>query len=247
MFPVTAVMKRGSDELLAHSPMVTNGTSGMSPTQTEASNEAKKVKLDAVSKPSRVVHFRGVPQDATEGEIVKLGLPFGRMTNLVLAKKKNQALLELAEVGTAQHMVNYYMERPPQIRGRTVYAQFSNHEQLKTETSVQNAGAQAALQAAQHLVCNSEEPKTVLRIIVEHMLYPVTIDVLKQIFSRYGQVLKIVTFSKNNTFQALVQYSDPIAAQTAKVSLNGQNIYNGCYATHRLLQITSSQRQIQQR
>ena len=42
-----------------------------------------------------------------------------------------------------------------------------------------------------------DEARTVLRVIVENMLYPVSIDVLKQIFSRFGQVLKIVTFSKN--------------------------------------------------
>lgn len=42
------------------------------------------------NKPSRVVHIRGVPNDATEGEVVQLGLPFGRMTNMVLARKKNQ-------------------------------------------------------------------------------------------------------------------------------------------------------------
>ena len=45
----------------------------------------------------------------------------------------------------------------------------------------QNAGAQAALQAANQLMTNMEEPKTVLRVIIEHMLYPVTIDVIKQV------------------------------------------------------------------
>ena len=45
----------------------------------------------------------------------------------------------------------------------------------------QNQGAQAALQAAQQLMGSVEDPKTVLRVIVEHMLYPVTIDVLKQV------------------------------------------------------------------
>ena len=45
---------------------------------------------------------------------------------------------------------------------------------------------------------NMDEARTVLRVIVENMLYPVTIDVLKQIFSRFGQVLKIVTFNKNS-------------------------------------------------
>ena len=45
----------------------------------------------------------------------------------------------------------------------------------------QNAGAQAALQAASQLMSNMEEPKTVLRVIIEHLLYPVTIDVIKQV------------------------------------------------------------------
>ena len=47
------------------------------------------MKLDS-PKASRVIHFRGVPADATESEIVQLGIPFGKMTNLVLARKKNQ-------------------------------------------------------------------------------------------------------------------------------------------------------------
>lgn len=42
------------------------------------------------AKPSRVLHIRGVPNDCTEGEVIHLGLPFGRMTNLVIARKKNQ-------------------------------------------------------------------------------------------------------------------------------------------------------------
>ncbi len=60
------------------------------------------------------------------------------------------------------------------------------------------------------------------------MVYPVTLDVMFQIFSRVGKVLKIVTFTKNNTFQALIQYPDVITAQAAKLSLDGQNIYNAC-------------------
>ncbi|KAL1116464.1 hypothetical protein AAG570_004937, partial [Ranatra chinensis] len=51
---------------------------------------------------------------------------------------------------------------------------------------------------------------------------------LFQIFSRYGKVLKIVTFTKNNSFQVLVQYPDVLSAQSAKLSLDGQNIYNSC-------------------
>lgn len=43
-------------------------------------------------------------------------------------------------------------------------------------------------------------PNTVLRVIIEHMLYPIVLDVLYSIFQRYGKVLKIVTFTKNSKF-----------------------------------------------
>ncbi|KAK2120155.1 Polypyrimidine tract-binding protein 3 [Saguinus oedipus] len=51
---------------------------------------------------------------------------------------------------------------------------------------------------------------------------------LMQIFSKFGTVLKIITFTKNNQFQALLQYADPVNAHYAKMALDGQNIYNAC-------------------
>ncbi|NWI70897.1 PTBP1 protein, partial [Todus mexicanus] len=53
-------------------------------------------------------------------------------------------------------------------------------------------------------------------------------NIILQIFSKFGTVLKIITFTKNNQFQALLQCADPVSAQHAKLSLDGQNIYNGC-------------------
>lgn len=38
-----------------------------------------------------------------------------------------------------------------------------------------------------------------------------------QIFSKFGTVLKIITFTKNNQFQALIQYADAMTAQHAKL------------------------------
>ncbi len=48
-----------------------------------------------LGRPSRVVHLRNVPSDATEQEILSIGMPFGAMTNLVLAKKKNQVRTDI--------------------------------------------------------------------------------------------------------------------------------------------------------
>lgn len=42
-------------------------------------------------------------------------------------------------------------------------------------------------------------------------------DLPPQIFSKFGTVLKIITFTKNNQFQALIQYADGMTAQHAKL------------------------------
>ncbi|PVD22644.1 hypothetical protein C0Q70_15899 [Pomacea canaliculata] len=223
---------RGSEELMSHGAMVTNGT-GLSPQLQGEMNDAKKVKLDSgANPPSRVVHIRSLPHEAAETDIVQLGMPFGKMTNVLVLKQKNQAFLEFQDESAAINMVSYYQTNPAQVRLKPCYVQFSNHKELKTDAShsFQNANAQAALQAAQAVMVsgNADEQTTILRVIVDNVLYPVTLEVLHQLFSRFGKVLKIITFTKNNTFQALIQFSDPISATTAKASLDGQNIYNGC-------------------
>jgi len=223
-----------------HSPhSLNNGMNGGALTVPLDNNnqDAKRLKMEQNGvkvAPSKVIHIRNIPNDVTEAEIIHLGIPFGRVTNVLVLKGKNQAFLEMEEEPSAVAMVNYFTNCVAQLRERSVYVQFSNHTALKTDQTHSNAtaSAQAALQAAQALAGAGEKqsggPNTVLRVIVEHMVYPVTLDVIFQIFSRVGKVMKIVTFTKNNTFQALIQYPDVITAQAAKLSLDGQNIYNNC-------------------
>ncbi|KAK0394175.1 hypothetical protein QR680_000603 [Steinernema hermaphroditum] len=73
-----------------------------------------------------------------------------------------------------------------------------------------------------------QQPNAVLRVIIENMICPVTLDLLHSIFSRFGKVLRIITFNKNNTFQALIQLSEANAAQHARDTLNGHQVYSGC-------------------
>uniref|UniRef100_A0A3Q3A982 Polypyrimidine tract binding protein 2b n=1 Tax=Kryptolebias marmoratus TaxID=37003 RepID=A0A3Q3A982_KRYMA len=201
-------------------------------------SESKKQRLDE-SPPSRVLHIRKLPNEVTETEVIALGLPFGKVTNILMLKGKNQAFLELGTEEAAITMVNYYTAVTPQVRNSPVFIQYSNHKELKTDSAL-NQRAQAVLQAVSAVQDGSSPssdqgvlelappPSPVLRIIIDNMFYPVTLDVLQQIFSKFGTVMKIITFTKNNQFQALLQFSDPVNAQQAKLSLDGQNIYNSC-------------------
>ncbi|XP_069818488.1 polypyrimidine tract-binding protein 1 isoform X4 [Dendropsophus ebraccatus] len=161
-----------------------------------------------------------------------------------MLKGKNQAFIEMNTEEAANTMVNYFATVTPVLRSQPIYIQFSNHKELKTDNSPNQARAQAALQAVNSVQSTSiglsaatttvdagmaiSGQSPVLRIIVENLFYPVTLDVLHQIFTKFGTVLKIITFTKNNQFQALLQYADPVSAQHAKLSLDGQNIYNAC-------------------
>jgi len=101
----------------------------------------------------KVVHIRNIPNEVTEAEIIHLGIPFGRVTNVLVLKGKNQAFLEMEEESAAVAMVNYFTNCVAQLRDRSVYVQFSTHTALKTDQTHSNASAsaQAALQAAQAL------------------------------------------------------------------------------------------------
>uniref|UniRef100_A0A4W4FE56 Polypyrimidine tract binding protein 3 n=1 Tax=Electrophorus electricus TaxID=8005 RepID=A0A4W4FE56_ELEEL len=230
---VRACVREGCDVALDTGPCQTDLTNG---------NESKKYKGDASpSGTSRVIHVRKVPLEVSEAEVISLGLPFGKVTNLLMLKGKNQAFIEMASEEAAITMVNYYTTATPHVRNQPVYIQYSNHRELKTDNLPNHGRTQAALQAVNavhsgnmtHSASASDSSmmpgqNPVLRIIVENLFYPVSLEVLHQIFSKFGTVLKIITFTKNNQFQALLQYADSLNAHHAKVTLDGQNIYNAC-------------------
>jgi polypyrimidine tract-binding protein 2 len=72
------------------------------------------------------------------------------------------------------------------------------------------------------------QPNRILLVTIHHVLYPITVDVLFQVFSPHGSVEKIVTFQKSAGFQALIQYQSQQSAITARTALQGRNIYDGC-------------------
>lgn len=75
-------------------------------------------------------------------------------------------------------------------------------------------------------------PGTILMATVSKINYDVTADVLQQVFQKFGNVEKIITFWKNNEFKALIQMESPDQASAAQSALDGRDIYTGCNTLH---------------
>ncbi|XP_027363558.1 polypyrimidine tract-binding protein homolog 3-like isoform X2 [Abrus precatorius] len=166
-----------------------------------------------MTEPSKVIHVRNVGHEISENDLLQLFQPFGVITKLVMLRAKNQALLQMQDVPSAVNALQFYANIQPSIRGRNVYVQFSSHQELTTMDQSQGRG---------------DEPNRILLVTIHHMLYPITVDVLYQVFSPHGSVEKIVTFQKSAGFQALIQYQSHQSAVIARSTLQGRNIYDGC-------------------
>ncbi|KAL6581455.1 hypothetical protein OROMI_007378 [Orobanche minor] len=162
--------------------------------------------------PSKVLHLRNLPWECTEEELIELGKPFGKVVNTKcnVGANRNQAFIEFTELNQAIAMISYYASSsdPAQVRGKTVYLQYSNRQEIvNNKTTADVAG-------------------NVLLVTIEgNDARLVSIDVLHlHVFSAFGFVHKITTFEKTAGFQALVQFSDSATASAAKDALDGRSI-----------------------
>ncbi|KAL4288728.1 hypothetical protein AHAS_Ahas19G0315200 [Arachis hypogaea] len=171
------------------------------------------IDLQTMAEPSKVIHVRNVGHEISENDLLQLFQPFGVITKLVMLRAKNQALVQMQDVASAVNSLQFYANVQPSIRGRNVYVQFSSHQELTSMDQNQGRG---------------DEPNRILLVTIHHMMYPITVDVLYQVFSPHGSVEKIVTFQKSAGFQALIQYQSRQHAVVARSTLQGRNIYDGC-------------------
>ncbi|KAF9592835.1 hypothetical protein IFM89_017800 [Coptis chinensis] len=161
--------------------------------------------------PSKVLHLRNLPWECIEEELVELCKPFGKIVNTKcnVGANRNQAFVEFVDQNQAISMVSYYASssEPAQVRGKTVYIQYSNRQEIVNNKS------------------SGDVAGNVLLVTIEGVeAGDVSIDVIHLVFSAFGFVHKIATFEKAAGFQALIQFTDAETAASARNALDGRSI-----------------------
>ncbi|KAH9586952.1 Polypyrimidine tract-binding protein 2 [Schistosoma haematobium] len=191
--------------------------------------DTKKSRVDRLeASPSRVIHIRNMPADATENEIALFAIPFGLLKNMVLSKRNNQALIEMHVLEEAVQLVAHYLKYPVTLHGKHLIFQFSTHSHL--ELISENDAIVNAIKNANRVVqqdlpgAQTGVPNTVLHVVIDNIMG----QQINHIFHRFGTILRVLIFLRNNQYRCLLEFQNHIQAFVAMLLLNGQNIYTGC-------------------
>ncbi|XVF53438.1 hypothetical protein PTKIN_Ptkin05aG0099400 [Pterospermum kingtungense] len=174
--------------------------------------------------PSMVLHSRNLPWECTEEELIELGKPFGKVVNTKcnVGANRNQAFIEFADLNQAIAMISYYASssEPAQVRGKTVYLQYSNRQEIVNNKTTDDVAGNVLL------VTIECQDARLVSIDVLHLVRKALafLKVVELYYFAFGFVYKITTFEKTAGFQALVQFSDAETATSAKNALDGRNI-----------------------
>lgn len=167
-------------------------------------------KSNGMGEPTKVVHFRSLPTNTGEAELRAHLAPHVQPTTVIMLSDGMQALVEVPTMQDSRRLVEDIGQF--NIGGRTVYTQYSRHTKLE-ETKPTRDQPQGA---------------RVLMASVRNVIHPIDLDTFHTLFSRCGEVRKIVTFDSRGKLQALVEMATPDQARAAVQALDQQEIYEGC-------------------
>lgn len=186
----------------------------MKRTSHEYEGSAKRSRPDG-AEPSKVLHVRALPDFTTENELVGVVSQYGEVVKCLLLTDKHQGFIQMESVDAASDVLQRFAHAPPSIREKDIFFQFSNRQEISTPGD-----------SAHHNEGQGTTP--IILITVVNVNLPVSLDNIYQICKPYGDIMKIITFTKRLDYQALVEFGSVESAFNAKLNLEGKDLFQGC-------------------
>jgi hypothetical protein len=170
---------------------------------------------------TKVVSLRNIPNDIVDLQIVFMGLEFGDVVNILYIKGKgqvinrlffllllinfkllkfalNKALIEFTNINEANEMIKHFRSISEHSMLKSVEAAHSSYQYLTIETGRITSTAntiQMGKQLKEAAMHGCEG--SVIKAAISNIVYPISINDLYQVFSKYGNVLKILLIPKS--------------------------------------------------
>jgi hypothetical protein len=114
----------------------------------------------------------------------------------------------LSNINEAIEMVQFFHHVPEHCSLKSIEAAHSSYQQLTIDNN-RAASTMNTIQLAKQIkesALNGGDGH-VIKVVITTIVYPICIDALYQVFSKYGNVLKIVLTQKSKSFASKVKYT----------------------------------------
>lgn len=178
--------------------------------------------------PSPVLMLRTVPQGATEKDIEawanqytynhpQEGVKNTKCIKTLLLTDKDIGFVQMSDIAEAQYLMDLYQRAPEQIQmsrpdgtQQGLNLVFSDKQEIRAQNRTRNQ------------IPTSQT--RILLVVLKNLSATIMMDELFWIFSQFGTVEKLSSFTKNMKNQVLVQYQTQDQASLAMAYLNGKEI-----------------------
>uniref|UniRef100_A0A158QHT0 RRM domain-containing protein n=1 Tax=Rodentolepis nana TaxID=102285 RepID=A0A158QHT0_RODNA len=169
--------------------------------------------------PSPVVHITDLPEHTLEIDLEKLFDRFGHIVEIIMLPNKRQSLIEFKDQNDADRVVQRSENFPFMVGNQRLRLSYSTSKRLTIRGRLDDSAMQNDR--------SSPQENNILLLTIYNAQYPITVDIIHQVTSRHGKVLRIVIFRKTGV-QAMVEFESIEDARETKRHINGADIYSGC-------------------
>ena len=147
---------------------------------------------------TKVLYVQNLPDEFRE-DLSNLCTNFGPVKEMMPLPEKRSCFVEFETLEHAVACHDFYTKETVVLGARPIKFSYSSRQEITLKPNADN-----------------NPPGNILLITVNNVQYPVTVDVLYQVFCRVGTLEKVIIFERGSYIQAFVQLEDVRQAIKAK-------------------------------